>query len=264
MRIHPLLPEVRDTLDKLFLDTRNLLDIYYRRFLGASSLDANSLILHLALDFSLDPLSPLHTSDPTVRPVDNMSNIWNIPNTLIQGILRENSHFIWSNFYLPNLESYHGHKTISYFSCRHFREFFIDPSRAQHLHPQLWTLRIKKCQEAIFEVIESINRPAAEDPNSEEFFDEDFRLALGIREYFEQNRGISSSSVGILDLQDVEDVASHKALQNFLEFLSGVPWAVVFLATEASTMITLVIASWVCKCMVSDSNTIYRIKHNII
>ena len=245
-------------MDKLFLDTRNILDIYYRRFLGASFLDANSLIGHLALDFALEPLSPLAHPGRTARPVDNMSKIWDIPNTQVQSILRENSHFIWSNFYLPNLENYHGHKTMSYFACRHLREFFIDPSRAQHLHPQFWTLRIRKCQEAIFQVIEGIDQPAAWEPNSANFSDEDFRLALGIREYFEQNRGISSSSGGILDLQGVEDVAAHKALQNFLEFLSGVPWAVVFLATEASTMITLVIASWVCKYMVSDLNDLWK------
>jgi len=247
-------------MDKLFLDTRNVLDIYYRRFLGASFLDANSLIGHLALDFARDPLSPLHDAHlwRTPRPVDNMSKIWDIPNMQVQNILRENSHFIWSNFYLPNLENYYGHKTISYFACRHLREFFVDPSRAQHLHPQIWTLRVRKCQEAIFQVIESIGQPATWGPNSADFFDEDFRLALGIREYFEQNHGISSSSVCILDLQGVEDVAAHEALQNFLEFLSGVPWAVVFLATEASTMITLVIASWVCKYMVSDSNDIWK------
>ncbi|KIM40510.1 hypothetical protein M413DRAFT_445959 [Hebeloma cylindrosporum] len=253
MRIRPLHPEMRDTMDKLFLDTRNVLDIYYRRFLGASFLDANSLVVQLALDFSLDTLLPLHASGLTARPIDNMSNIWNIPHTLVQSILHENSHFIWSNFYLPNLESYQGHKTMSYFACRHLREFVLDPLRAQHLHPRFWTLRIRKCQEAIFQVLESINQPTAQEPNSEQFFDEDLRLALGVTEYFEQNRGISSSSTGILDLQGVEDIAAHGALQNLLEFLSSVSWTAVFLATEASTMITLVIASWVCQCMESSA-----------
>jgi hypothetical protein len=98
--------------------------------------------------------------------------------------------------------------------------------------------------------MESINPPGVPE---EEFFRQDFRFALGVREYFEQNRGISGSSTGILDLRDSEDLAVRMALQDFLDFLSEVPWAEVFLATEASTMVTLVVASWVCHSLVSVS-----------
>jgi len=119
------------------------------------------------------------------------------------------------------------------------------------LYQHFWTLRVRKCQDAICQVIESIDLiEELEDPSC------DFRLACGIREYFEQNRGISTSSTGILDLQDVEGVAPHVALQHFLEFLSNVSWAEVFLKTEASTMMTLVIASWLCDYLESSPGVV--------
>jgi hypothetical protein len=237
-------------MDKLFMDTRNFLDICYRQALGASVLDTNSLIGHLALDFSRTSVVPYKSSlIMTPRPVINICKMWNIPDALnVQNFLFENSHLICSEFYLPILERYYGHKTVTYSASRHLHQFVTDPSRAQHLYQHFWTLRVRKCHEAIQQVIRRIN-PSGD--QEDEFMDEDYRLALGIREYFEQNYGISSSSAGILDLQGVENDAAHTTLQIFLEFLAEVPWAQVFLATEASTMLTFVIASWVC---VSDSN----------
>lgn len=239
-------------MDKLSLDIRNFLDVCYRQGLGASVVDPNSLLGHLTLDFSRTSFLP-HKSALmiTPRPVRNICKMWNIPDALnVQRFLHENSHFFCSEFYPPNLEDYHGHQTISYSVCYHLHQFVTTPSRAQHLYQHFWTLRIRKCQEAIRKVIESINPPV---PPQDEFFRQDFRFALGIREYFEQNRGISSSSAGILDLRGSEDPAARMALQDFLDFLSEVPWAEVFLAAEASTMVTLVVASWVCHSLVSES-----------
>lgn len=239
-------------MDKLFMDTRNFLDICYRQALRATVLDDNSPIGHLALDFSRASVVPYKSSlIMTPRPVINICKIWNIPDPLsVQNFLFENSHLIYSEFYLPILESYYGHKTVTYSASRHLQQFVISPSRAQHLYQHFWTLRVRKCHEAIQQVIHHINRPGHQE---EEFIREDYRLALGIREYFEQNYGISSSSAGILDLQGIENGAAHTTLQNLLQFLSEVPWAQVFLATEASTMLTFVIASWVCGCLVRDS-----------
>jgi hypothetical protein len=101
------------------------------------------------------------------------------------------------------------------------------------LNQYLWTLCVKKCQEAIRQVIERIDQPGIQE---EDFLYEDFRLGLGIREYSEQNLGISSSSAGILDLQSVENADAQKALRNFFEFLSKVRWAKVILATEPSML----------------------------
>jgi len=241
-------------MDELFLDTRSFLDVCYRQSLGVSSVDPNSLLGHVALDFSRTSFLP-HKSSlmMTPRPVRNICKMWNIPNALnVQSFLHENSHFFCSEFYPPNLEDYHGDKTISYSVCYHLHQFVTTPSRAQHLYPYFWILRIKKCQEAIRNVIQSINPPG---PPEDEFLRQDFRFALGIREYFEQNRGISSSSTGILDLRGSENLAAHMALQDFLAFLSEVPWAEVFLASEASTMVTLVVASWICHSLVSESKS---------
>jgi hypothetical protein len=239
-------------MDKLSLDTRDFLDVCYRQGLGTSVVDPNSLLGHLALDFSRTSFLP-HKSALmiTPRPVRNICKMWNIPDAFnVQSFLHEISHLVCSEFYPLNLEGYHGHKTISYSACYHLHQFVTTPSRAQHLYPHFWTLRIKKCQQAIRKVIESISPPG---PPEDEFFRQDFRFALGIREYFEQNRGISSSSIGILDTRDFVDPAADMALQDFLRFLSEVPWAEVFLAAEASTMVTLVVASWVCHSLVSES-----------
>jgi len=244
-------------MDKLFLDTRNFLDVCYRQDLETSVVDPNSLLGHLALDFSRTSFLP-HKSTLmiTPRPVRNICKMWNIPDALnVQRFLHENSHFVCSEFYPPNLEGYHGHETISYSVCDHFHQFVTTPSRAQHLYQHFWTLRIRKCEEAIRKVIESINPPGAPE---DEFFRQDFLFALGIREYFEQNRGISSSSVGILDLRGSENRAVHVALQDFLDFLSEVPWAEVFLVAEASTMVTLIVASWVCHSLVRGSKYRFR------
>ena len=187
----------------------------------------------------------------TPRPVTNICKMWNIPDAVnVQNFLFENSHLICSEFYLPALERYHGHKTVTYSASRHLHQFVTNPSRAQHLYQHFWTLRVMKCQEAIRQVIRRIN-PSFEE---NEFIYEDYRLALGIREYFEQNYGISNSSAGILDLQGVENGTAHTTLRNFQEFLAEVPWAQVFLATKASTMLTFIIASWACNCLVCDSN----------
>ena len=242
-------------MDKLFMDTRNYLDICYRQALETSVLDANSLIGHLALDFSRTSVVPYKSSlIMTPRPVINICKMsrWNIPNALdVQNFLFENSHLICSEFYPPILDRYYGHKTVTYSASRHLHQFVTDPSRAQHLYQHFWTLRVRKCHEAIHQVIRRIT-PSGD--QEDEFMNEDYRLALGIREYFEQNYGISSSSAGILDLRGVENDAAHTTLQKFLKFLAEVPWAQVFLATEASTMLTFVIASWICDCWVSDSN----------
>jgi len=184
---------------------------------------------------------PLSATRSIPRSVNNICNTWNIPEMLVQNSLCENSHSIWS----VNYDG--GCKSVLHSASHHLREFFTNPSRARHLYQRFWTLRVRKCQDAICQVIESIDLvEEPEDPSC------DFRLACGIREYFEQNRGISTSSTGILDLQDIEGVAPHIALQHFLEFLSNVSWAEVFLKTEASTMMTLVIASWLCDYLVSD------------
>ncbi|KIM40511.1 hypothetical protein M413DRAFT_445960 [Hebeloma cylindrosporum] len=252
LRIDPCIPEVHETMNKLFTDTRDFLDLCYRQALSArAALDPNPLIGHLALDFSRVSVLPYKSAlITTSRPVMKICKTWNISDPLsVQNFLLENSHFISSEFYLPNLERYTGPKDVAYSACQHLQRFVIDPSRAQHLYQHFWTLRVRKCQEAILKVIQCINLPVQE----EEFVHEDYRLALGIREFFEQNCGISSSSVGILDLDGIRDVAACMALQNFLEFLSKVPWVEVFLATEASTMITLVIASWVCHCLDSSA-----------
>ena len=238
-------------MDKLFMDTRNFLDICYRQALGASVLDTNSLIGHLALDFSRYSVVPYKSSlIVTPRPVINICKMWNIPNPPnVQKFLSENSHFIRSEFYPPILERYYGHKTITYSAYRHLHQFVTNPFRAQYLYQHFWTLRVRKCHEAVRKVIQCVDRPGTQEG---EFTHEGYRLALGVREYFEQNYGITSSSAGILDLQGVENAAAHTTLQKFLEFLSEVPWAQVFLATEASTMLTFVIASWLCDYLVSD------------
>lgn len=212
----------------------------------------NSIIGHLALDFSRTSFLPNKSALMiTPRPVRNICKLWNVPDALdVQSFLHENSHFVCSEFYPPNLEDYSGHKTMSYSACYHLHQFVTNPSRARYLYQHYWILRIRKCQEAICKVMESINPPGAPE---EEFFRQDFRFALGIREYFEQNRGISGSSASILDIRSSEHPTARMALQDFLEFLSEIPWAEVFLATEASTMVTLVVASWVCHCLVSES-----------
>jgi hypothetical protein len=190
----------------------------------------------------MDPSLALHASRSIARSVDDICNTWNIPRGPVHDFLVDNSHLIWS------VAGYEGRMMLSYAASHHLREFFTHPSRAQHLYEEFWILRIKKCQEAIWQVIESI------DLVEEDFIRNDIRLAFGIREYFEQNRGISSSSAGILDLQGVNNFSAYMALLDFLGFLSKVPWSKVFLVTTASTMITLVIASWVCNSLVSDSN----------
>jgi len=187
----------------------------------------------------------------TPRPVKNICKLWNVPDDplKVQIFFHENSHFLSSEFYPPNLEDYQGDKTVSYSACHHLHQFVTDPSRSQHLYQYFWILRIRKCQEAISKVIESMDPPGVPE---EEFLRQDFRFALGVREYFEQNRGISGCSAGILDLPGSENPAPSMALQDFLDFFCKVPWAEVFLATEASTMVTLVVASWVCHCLVSE------------
>ena len=187
----------------------------------------------------------------TPRPVKNICKLWNVPDhpLNVEIFLHENSHFFSSEFDPPNFEDYHGDKTVSYSACHHLHQFVTNPSRSQHLYQHFWILRIRKCQETISQVMESINPPGVPEQG---FFRQDFRFALGVREYFEQNGGISGSSASILDLRGSEDLAPRTALLDFLDFLCRVPWAEVFLATEASTMVTLVVASWICHCLVSE------------
>jgi hypothetical protein len=230
-------------MDKLFVDTQNLLDICYRQTLGTSILNPTFLIGHLALDFSVTHSSHLHPPRARNYTVEEICNTWNISNRLVQNFLHDNSHL------LDSCGSADG-TPMSYTACSDLRAFCTNPSRAQHLYQHFWTLRVRKCQEAIFQVINLTSDASKAD----DFCRQDIHLAFGIRDYFGQNHGISSTSAGILDLQNVENVAAHMALQNLLKLLSEVSWAELFLMTTASTMMTLVIASWVCHYLVSDSN----------
>jgi hypothetical protein len=92
------------------------------------------------------------------------------------------------------------------------------------LSQKFWTLRLLKCQEEILQVIKNIGRPIAQEPNSEEFVDEDFRLAFDITEYFERSgirmhilfKDITHGLLGGAVTQNVTPPSGAKALEERL------------------------------------------------